>query len=119
MLRKGNTAQRIRGPLAAAAIGAFWLASGPAWSQGRSDHGWMMWDSDYGWGGMMGGGLGMVLFWGLIILLIVLAVRGFGSRRDSVPPDHKTPLQILDERYARGEIEKEEYEERRKTLIGS
>lgn len=67
----------------------------------------------------MGGGLGMVLFWGLIILLIVLAVRGFGSRRDSVPPDHKTPLQILDERYARGEIEKEEYEERRKTLIGS
>ena len=69
----------------------------------------------------MGGGLGMILFWGLIILVIVLAVRGFGgfgARRDSAPRDHKTPLQILDERYACGEIDKEEYEERRKTLIG-
>jgi putative membrane protein len=70
---------------------------------------------------MMGGGLGMVLFWGVIILVIVLAVRGFGgfgSRRDYALPDEKTPLQILDERYARGEIDKEEYEERRRTLTG-
>jgi putative membrane protein len=70
---------------------------------------------------MMGGGLGMILFWGLIILLVVLAIRwfgGFGSGRDSAPTDHKMPLQILDERYARGEIDKKEYEERRKTLTG-
>jgi putative membrane protein len=70
---------------------------------------------------MMGGGLGMVLFWGLIILLVVLAVRGFGgfgSRRDSAPLEEKTPLQLLQERYARGEIDKEEYEERRRTLTG-
>lgn len=56
---------------------------------------------------------------GLIILLIVLAVRGiggFGSRGDSASAVEKTPLQILQERYARGEIDNEEYEERRKTL---
>jgi putative membrane protein len=78
-----------------------------------------MWDSDWGWGGMMGGGLGMILFWGLIILLIVLAVRwlgAFGSSRGSAALIEKTPLQVLQERYARGEIDKEEYEERRKTL---
>ena len=69
----------------------------------------------------MGGGLGMILFWGLIILVIVLVVRGLvgtGSRRDSAASSEKTPLQILQERFARGEIDKEEYEERRKTLSG-
>jgi putative membrane protein len=70
---------------------------------------------------MMGGGLGMILFVGLIILLIVLAVRrvgGFASRSDSSTPRERAPLEILQERFARGDIDKEEYEERRKTLTG-
>ena len=69
----------------------------------------------------MGGGLGMILFWAVIILLIVLAVRGFrggGSDRSASAPAEKTPLQILQERFARGEIDKTEFEERRKVLAG-
>jgi putative membrane protein len=70
---------------------------------------------------MMGGGygfgipgLGMLVFWGLIIVALVLVVRAFanpagGGRK-------KGPREILDERYARGEISKEEYEERKRTL---
>jgi putative membrane protein len=70
---------------------------------------------------MMGGGFAMVVFWVLVIMLVVLAVRWFsasGPRRDDAMPADKTPLQILQERYARGEIEKDEYEERRRTLGG-
>jgi len=104
----------LRLPVAGAALG---LSAESALSQGADGHGWM-WNSGWGWGGMMGGGLGMVLFWALIILLIVLAVRGLGSRRDFPSPSEKTPLQILQERYARGEIDKQEYDERRKMLGG-
>lgn len=88
-----------------------------AWAQGGPGQGWM-WDHGWGWGGMMGGGIGMILFWGLVILLIVLAVRGVGGFGGKSEPPSPTPLQILQERYARGEIDKEEYEERRKALGG-
>ena len=107
----------LRLPVAGAALGLF---AESALSQGTDGHGWM-WNSGWGWGGMMGGGLGMVLFWGLIILVIVFAVRGlggFGTRRDFSAPSEKTPLQILQERFARGEIDKQEYDERRKMLGG-
>ena len=96
------------------------LSATPAFSQAGSERGWL-WDSGRGWGGMMGGGVGMILFWGVIIVVIVLAVRrfgGFGPGRESAAPTEKTPLQILQNRYARGEIDKQEYEERRKTLGG-
>lgn len=94
-------------------------AVSPAWSQtGPGDH-WM-WRSHWGWGGMWPGGVGMLLFWGVIILLIVLVVRGLsGGRADrgaSSAPAANSALQILQERFARGEIDKDEYEERRKVL---
>lgn len=82
----------------------------------------------YGQWGMMGGGwFGMVL-WPLImiavvagvIVLIVLAVRGRGgaSSPPGAPPGgaQKTAIDILKERFARGEIDREEYEERRRLL---
>ncbi len=61
----------------------------------------------------------MILFWGGIILVIVLASRwlGGGSSRSTAPPAAaKTPLDILQERFARGDIDKEEFEERRRLL---
>jgi putative membrane protein len=72
---------------------------------------------------MMPGGLGMLLFWGLIIALIVLALRGLaGKDTRSEPsagftgvPQH-TPLEIAQARYARGEISREEYETIRRDL---
>ena len=80
----------------------------------------MMWGYDgfgYGAGGM---GIGMLLFWGLIIFGIVMLVRGIGGRSSSSGSEararDKTPLDILGERYARGEIDQAEFEEKRRDL---
>ena len=71
------------------------------------------------WGvwGMWGIGMMffMLLFWGLVIVGVVLGIRwlisqGKESRSDSA-------LEILRQRYARGEINKEEFEARKKDLI--
>jgi putative membrane protein len=90
----------------------------PGWAQAAIDRG--QWGySDWGWGHMMFGGATMLVFWGGIILLIVLLVRGLGGfrpAREVAGPSHPTALEVLQERYARGEIDKQEYEERRKTL---
>ena len=67
----------------------------------------------WGWGGGMW--LGMVLFWGVIIALIVLLVRYLGSDVAARRGD-KTPLHILKERYARGEIGKDEFEQKKRDL---
>ena len=85
------------------------------WAQGGAPY-------DWGWGGhpMMWGAWGfgmmfmMILFWGLIIVAVVVGIRwllgqGKESRSDSA-------LEILRQRYARGEINKEEFETRRKDL---
>ena len=63
-------------------------------------------------------GIGMLLFWGLIIAAIVVLARGFGARSGGGEPKlrEKTPLDILGERYARGEIDKAEVEEKRRDL---
>ena len=78
----------------------------------------MMWGYDgFGFGGV-GMGIGMLLFWGLIIAAIVVLVRGFSARPGSSEPRlrEKTALDILGERYARGEIDKTEFEQKRSDL---
>ncbi len=84
----------------------------------------------YGGWGMMGpgmmGGFGwwwfmpifFVLFWGLVIWGIVALVRGLSGSRgsDSAPPTADSALEVLKRRYALGEINKEEYEEKKKDL---
>lgn len=68
-------------------------------------------------------GIGMLLFWALIITAIVLLVRGFAGKPGANPgisqERSKTPLDILGERYARGEIDKAEFEQKRSDLRGS
>jgi len=75
-----------------------------------------------GFGGGMGfGGLGMLLFWGLVIAGVVVFARWFGARtspRSAPPPHGRSALEILDERYAKGEIGKEEFEQKRRDLGG-
>ncbi len=60
-------------------------------------------------------GLGMVLVWGLIILLVVWLVRAFSGERTA---DGKGARQILDERFAKGDIDRDEYEQKKQALGG-
>ena len=61
--------------------------------------------------------ISMVLFWILIILGIVVLVRWVGgASASSGTPTSKTALDALNERYARGEIEKREFEEKNRDL---
>ncbi|RMF92282.1 MAG: SHOCT domain-containing protein [Nitrospinota bacterium] len=71
----------------------------------------------WGWGGMGGWGMGIVMlaFWILVIVGIVALVKWvWGQERNSpqIPPSSSgaRALEILKERYARGEIDKEEFE---------
>ncbi len=76
----------------------------------------MMWG--YGWGGWALGALMMLVFWGGLVALVIFAVRGWGGshRGDSGQPRVPDATATLEERFARGEISKEEFEERRGVL---
>lgn len=74
-----------------------------------------------GWYGMFFGPLFMIVILALAIAVAVLAVRRLAGPWHSLQPPHhvvpgRTPLDILKERFARGEIDKEEFEERRRVL---
>ncbi len=72
-----------------------------------------------GWGGMILGPIVMLLVIAAIVVLVVLAVRwlaGAGAHPGLQAPAAKTPLDILKERFARGEIDQEDFEARRRTL---
>jgi putative membrane protein len=78
----------------------------------------MMWG--WGWSGMIFGPLFMILWVAVAIAIVVLLVRWLGgpwqqSAAPPVPPG-RTPLDILKERFARGEIDKQEFEDRRRVL---
>jgi putative membrane protein len=69
-----------------------------------------------GWG-WMAGGLMMLILWGGLAALIVFLVRGFGSRPPREDEKHRPgPQEIMAERFARGEISKDEFEERNRVL---
>ena len=58
-------------------------------------------------------GLGMILVWGVIILLVVWLVRSFSGDNTE---NGKSARQILDERFARGDIDQQEYEQKKRAL---
>ncbi len=75
-----------------------------------------MWDS-WGWGGMFLGPVMGVVYIGLIVAAIVLVVRWLGGGQGVAPTAQgRTALHILEERFARDEIDKDEFEERRRIL---
>ncbi len=83
-----------------------------AWAQQRP---YEYWGMHYMWGpwgiGMM---LMMLVFWGLVIVALVLGVRWLISEGKS--PRSDSALEILRQRYARGEINKEEFETKKQEL---
>ncbi|MCK9274851.1 MAG: SHOCT domain-containing protein [Syntrophales bacterium] len=74
-----------------------------------------------GWGMGWFGGIIMILFWILVIAGLILFVKWLvqntkgGSQADSRDPSRA--LDILRERYARGEINKQEFDEKKKDLL--
>ena len=77
-----------------------------------------------GWGpgAWVAMGLMMLVFWGSIAALVVYMVRSGGHRHDSHhvdSPRQDQAIRILDERFARGEIDAEDYSARRDLLRSS
>lgn len=68
---------------------------------------WGTWGT-YGWG-MGFGWIGMLLFWGLVIAGVYFAAR-FALRGNAANCQKDTPIDILNQRYAHGQITREEYE---------
>lgn len=58
----------------------------------------------------------MVLFWGAVVFGIVWLVRGSVAGRQSFAAAPESALQILDRRFAQGEIGQEDYDARRRIL---
>lgn len=88
-----------------------------AWAQQRGDY--------YGphmmWGGWFFGPIMMIVFIAVAAIVVVLIVRWLGGSSHGVAqppfaPPGKTPVDILKERFARGEIDKEEFAERLRIL---
>ena len=97
-------------------INTFTVSAAWAQQQGGQYHGSHMWGG--GWW-MFLGPLMMILFIAAIVAAVVLIVRWLGgSPHGAAPlsPPGRAPLDILKERFARGEIDKEEFEERRRVL---
>lgn len=73
--------------------------------------------SDYwGWGmgnmmGWFGGGIMMIAFWVLLVVILVWIAREVGNKNSH--PDSNAP-DTLKKRYAKGEIDKREIEEKNK-----
>ncbi len=88
----------------------------------------------WGVGSWIGMGIGMLLFWGLVVFAVVVLLRwaSHGSQRGEysptsypaaggaqLPPAAGAPaaLQTLDERFARGDLSEEDYRHRRDVLL--
>lgn len=100
----------------AAATGGLVANPGAAWAQYGQGRDWgcfPMMGFGGGWWGMIMG----IAFWALIIIGLIFLIRWLvqntGQRKESAS---HSPLDILKQRYARGEISKEEYQNMRRDL---
>ena len=69
-------------------------------------------DNGYGvWGFVF-----MLLIMALVVIGVIVAIRYLGSHAGASGSQKETALDILQKRYASGEIDKSEYEEKRRAL---
>jgi putative membrane protein len=95
--------------------------SGPniVFAQWRGPAGWDMGPGMMGWGILAWfGPIMMVIFWIAIILAVIFFIRWliFSARGSGASKSEDSALDILKKRYARGEINREEFEEKKKDL---
>lgn len=67
------------------------------------------------------GGWGMMIFWIIVVIAIIFLVRwlaGQGRTSSGTSEKQESALDILKKRYAKGEIDKEEFERKKRDLTG-
>ena len=106
-----------------AAVMSATVASAPAIARAQTPGGpygygpQMMWG--WGWYGMIFGPLFMILMLAVVITAVMLAIRWLGGPWQAPShhaPPGRTALDILNERFARGEIDQAEYEAKRRLI---
>jgi putative membrane protein len=93
------------------------LVQDPVWAQERAyEWGWGMHHSMWGLWGIWGVAmmLMMFVFWGIVIAGIVIGMRWLARQSRESKPD--AALEILRQRYAHGDINREEFEARKRDL---
>ena len=85
----------------------------------------MMWGYGFSWGGMFLMMVGTTLWIALIVVLIWALIRWLNRKTTpsvlpytSTPPSGPSALEILNQRYARGEIDTATFEQMRERLVG-
>jgi putative membrane protein len=69
-----------------------------------------------GYGGPILGWVWMILFWAALILVVIWLFKQVKGPDAEAKEAQETPLDVLKKRYARGEISKEEFTERKKDI---
>ena len=75
----------------------------------------MHWGGDFGMG-FGGGGIFMILFWGLIILGAIYLVKSLLGGGSSEKIKSESAQEFLEKRFAKGEMSKEEFEDAMEVL---
>jgi putative membrane protein len=71
------------------------------------------------WGGPGWGIVGGLVSLAFVVLVVVLVASLIGNRSGAGPTAASSAIRILEERYARGDISRDEFLERRAALTGS
>lgn len=102
--------------LAALAAPAAAQTQGPGWNRGWGGH---MYDGGWMWWGPFHGILSLLLL-AAVVVGVVFLIRWLWHGPAAQPPtrgSRKEALELLDLRYARGEIDREDYLQRKKDLM--
>ena len=106
--------------LKATALSMVFFSSTEALAGWGDNQGWHMGPGMMGgWGMGWFGGIFMIIFWILILVGLIFLIKWLIQTTGSVKPnpgDGTRALEILKERYARGEIDTAEFEERKKVI---
>jgi len=70
-----------------------------------------MWSGHWMWGGFMW------LFWLAVLVAVILLIKWLIQSKPGEQSQPENSLEILKKRYARGEIDKEEFEQKKRDLL--